>query len=272
MNDMTESTWPAGSAIQGVKFVTEIPAGERVLLELPAPIRQQAIERPGDADVDLHLLTIPIDQPDSEELERQTRAWLMPGGEAPTGYQHLTLQGAQIYWLLPRVAILASSSRLESVRLAVLEMVYIESELRSIESQLAEAWPDVEADAPLAFEFEERAIPRRNQLAARFQQVLLLRSRLAKITPRLLIPQVYPPTLASQVQERLRERLNVAHRVESLEVQLEMFERVYDGCSQRASDYILTRKGLTLEWIIVILLFLQTLLLVLEILSTSPSV
>ena len=48
--------------------------------------------------------------------------------------------------------------------------------------------------------------------------------------------------------------------------QLDMFERVYDACGQRANDFVLSRKGLTLEWIIIILLAVQTFVLIFELL------
>jgi hypothetical protein len=270
MNETATTNWPEGTQISTIQFAPDSPPGQPVLMELAAPILRRAIPIAGEGQrVDLYLLTIPTETAEQPELDARIRIWLLPDGSEPPGTQHLMLQGAQIYWALPRVALLTPPSRLEIVRTAVLEMAYVEAELQAVERALAQAWPAAEADAPLAFSFEERDVAKREALMRRFQAVLLLRSRLAKITPRLLIPQVYPPTLASQVQERLRERLNVTYRVEALETQLEMFERIYDQCSQRTSDYMLTRKSLTLEWVIVLLLALQVIFQVMEILSTS---
>ncbi len=181
------------------------------------------------------------------------------------------MQGVDLYWCLPRVAIVASADRLEMLRRAVVESAYWELELRQIESDLATRWPELEAHAPQAFEFRERDLKYRDQLAVQFRQLLLLRSRLAKITPWLRMPPAYPATLSGQIQERLRERLAVHHRVESLEVQLEVFERIYDGCGQRVSEFVLARRGHTLEWIIIILLALQTVFVVFEWLTNTKS-
>jgi uncharacterized Rmd1/YagE family protein len=71
------------------------------------------------------------------------------------------------------------------------------------------------------------------------------------------------------VAERFRDRTRVTHRHESLDEQLQVFERVYESCGQRASDFMLTRSGNTLEWIIILLLAGQTLLLVFDILSNT---
>jgi hypothetical protein len=217
-----------------------------------------------EAEAALHVLSIPLGPDGPDGLTERITRWLSPNG--PVGYQLVSIHGADIHWHLPRIAIVVMADRAEPVCQAVLEAAYLESELRAVEAGVADLWPAAEADAPLAFEFQERNMGQRKQLAQRFQQALMLRARLAKITPRLLLPQTYPPTLASQVQERLRERLGMAHRVEALETQLEVFERIYDGCSQRANDYVLARKGLTLEWVIVVLLSIQVFLIIFELL------
>jgi hypothetical protein len=270
MNESSVLGWPEGSRVDRIQYVTAAEARQTVLMEFPAPISRCAVVLSGEAtEADFHLLSIPRESIEQADLETRIRVWLLPDGREPAGTQHVILQGAEIHWCLPRVAIVAAPSRMDIVRAAVLEMAYVEGELQGVERALAVAWPGAEADAPMAFSFGEREVGKRDELMRRFQAVLMLRSRLAKITPRLLIPQVYPPTLASQVQERLRERLNVPYRVEALETQLEMFERIYDQCSQRSSEYMLTRKSLTLEWIIVLLLSVQVLFQVMEVLSTA---
>jgi hypothetical protein len=50
------------------------------------------------------------------------------------------------------------------------------------------------------------------------------------------------------------------HRHEFLGEQLEVFERVYEMCGQRSSDFKLARTGHMLEWTIILLLVAQLLL------------
>jgi len=123
----------------------------------------------------------------------------------------------------------------------------------------------------MAFEFEASSIPQRKQLRRRFQEVLLLRAKLARLGPHVHCPHLHPPTLASQIGERLRERTRLVHRHEFLTEQVEVFERVYEMCGQKASDFMLARQGHMLEWILIILLFVATLLQVFEILSSAKS-
>jgi hypothetical protein len=162
--------------------------------------------------------------------------------------------------------VLAPTDRLDAARKAVVEAAYYDAELRGIETVLAGLWPDLEADTPLAFEFNERSVRSRAKLAERFRRVLTLRARLARLTSYVLTPHIHPPTLASQIGERIRERARMANRVDALDGQLEVFEHVYESCGERASDFMLARAGHTLEWVIIVLLLSQTILLAAELL------
>jgi uncharacterized Rmd1/YagE family protein len=82
-------------------------------------------------------------------------------------------------------------------------------------------------------------------------------------------PAQYPPTLESQLHERLKERMRQEDRVEVLERQLDIFQRVYEMCGQRSSDYMLTRSGNILEWIIILLLAVQTILTIIDYLPST---
>jgi hypothetical protein len=184
----------------------------------------------------------------------------------------MTFQGTQICWTPQRCAILGATERLESLRHAVVEVYYYESELRRIELALGESWPAMEADIPLAFEFHENSLGKQKSLQQRFQQVAVLRARLARLGPFVYSPHLHPPTLASQIAERFRERTRMMHRHEFLGEQLEVFERVYEMCGQRSSDFKLARTGHMLEWTIILLLVAQLLLSAFDsITSLAPS-
>lgn len=180
----------------------------------------------------------------------------------------LTLQGAQILWRPSQMIVFAPPERMQSICQAIVEASFYEFELRSIEQALDAAWDNVQADSPLAFEFNERAISRREELSKRFQSVLALRTRFARLSPQILVPHIYPPTLASQIADRLRERTRMPERLELVEGKLETQERIYEMCSQRVSEFMVARTGHHLEWAIIILLLAQTVLIVIEYLSS----
>ena len=262
--------WPAGTAVQQLAFVAERPADLRVVCELPAPLNRRAVALPLGTKqaAEFELFSIPSDAPEDAELAARLRVWA--GGAASA--QMITFQGTLLFWGTGRAAVVAPAARLAALEAVLAELAYYEGELHDVERQLGAAWPDLEADGGPAFEFDERSVKQRDRLAKRFRQLLGLRVRLTRVLPHLLTPHVYPPTLASQVSERLRERLRMRHRVEMIQEQLEVFERIYDTCAQRASDYRANRKNHLLEMVIIVLLAAQTLLVLFEILTqTRPT-
>lgn len=243
-------------------------AGRPVLLEFPDTVGCHAVKADG-TPADLLVLSLASD--DEDMPPATVREWVerAPAPPRAPASQTITLQGAHIVWGAGRAAVVARPERLAPVRDALIEVSYYEAELRHVERELGSRWAHLEADAPLAFEFEERSVKRRQELAQRFRQVLALRARLSRITPHVMCPHVHPPTLASQVGERVRERTRMPQRLEFLAGQLEVFERVYDSCGQRASEFMLARRSHLLEWIIIVLLLTQTLFVGFELMSAA---
>lgn len=230
----------------------------------------------------LELLTAANDGMTESDALDALRKWVDAGqstGDARP--QTLAVHGVQIVWahLLPnaggtrsaRIGVAAPAERLPRVVPAILEFACLEEAVQTLEQTLAQAWPELEEDGPLAFDFDHRSERRRSVLARRFQQVLGIRAKWAQLQPPLHRPLVYPPTLASQVGERLRERVRLAERWESLGGQIEVFQNVYELCAQRAQDWRLAWKGHTLEVLIILLLLLQTVLLVFELFASRET-
>jgi hypothetical protein len=266
---------PQDSTIQQIQFVSKLAGKQNVLWEFPHPIHRWAVESQPDQPIEhvaaesVLILSVPTtDLQDDVEMLQQVQRWVDASSQADPKSLMMTLQGTQIFWNHGRLAVLAAPDRLRTITTAMIEFAFYDAELREIERKLGDAWPDLEADMPLAFEFNDQSISRRKQLLQRFQQVLLMRGRLSRIAPHVHSPHVHPATLASQVAERMKERSRMIHRHEYLEEQIEVFERVYEMCGQRSSDFMLTRSGNTLEWIIIVLLGTQILLSGFEILTS----
>ena len=234
---------------------------------LPEGANLERVTTQGPGEMAMEILCIPGE---GGEFPPTVDAWIGAGvsGEAPSA-SWMSFQGSRILWSPERCAILAPSDRLPAVRSAVLDVSGHDRALRAIERALDSAWPELDSDASLAFEFEESAVGRRKELRERLGRVLLMRARLARIAPAVLAPPVYPPTLASQVADRLRERLRIASRYEAAAIQVDAFRDTYDMCSQRASDFMLARTGHRLEWVIIVLLAAQLLLWAFEYLTMA---
>lgn len=222
----------------------------------------------------LLILTLPdttpradfsTDQPSAEALRQWVRAGDVSDESLPMLIQ---LQGILICVGTDRIAISGAPERIQSVSGAALEYFWLQSELQMIEHRTANRWSELEEDTPAAFEVIEPMLERRSQLQQRFQQMIAEKARLARLAPLIDCPATWPPTLASQAAERLREKSRLSDRLQFLRDQLDVFERVYEPCGQRISDFISSRKSHTLEWIIVVLLAFETLLLAISLLGT----
>ena len=275
----TPTELPDGSELLQIHYVTSGHEAAPTLLELKEPLACRAIVANKALESDspigdevlltLSLLCIPCDEQDGAELAATAWDWVEPGVAVDQRQGLLiTLQGARIVWTAGRAAIIASAQRLPALRLALLEFAVNESEVRKIEEAISTNWPHLESDGPYAFHFDDRAAQHREQLAQRFQDVLRLRMRLARVHPVLCRPPVHPPTVASQLSERLKERTRLEDRVEFVSDQLEVYERVYELCGQRSSDYLISRKETTLEWLIIVLLATETIVLLIDLMSS----
>jgi hypothetical protein len=212
-----------------------------------------------------------IAHPDAEVLSLM-RTWVESAsseGDAPSIF--MSFHGVHMRWTPHRCAIYAMADKLDALCKTVAEVTYYDRELRDVEQLLCNAWPQWEQDLPLAFEFEDRSLAKRPGLRRQFQQIVLGRARIARLGPVVNAPHLHPPTLASQVNERFRERTQMTHRHESLGDQLEVFEWFYEMCGQRVSDLVHTRSSNLLEWVIIILLLVQLLLSAFEILTATAS-
>lgn len=192
----------------------------------------------------------------------------MAGGGPPFV---VPLYGTCVVWSPGRCVALAPPDRLPTLRGALVEFADMEAELRGIERRAAASLEHLDGDAALAFEFDAHALPRRPELAARFGEVVSLRRRLVALAPRVTRPAPQPPTLAGQVGERLRERTRVGERLEHAVEQAELMERVYAGCGDRAAEFVVSRRHLALEWVLVLLLATEVLLITVDLLAARRS-
>lgn len=230
----------------------------------------QFLPEGGEVEVrsELLLLELPADDELPEGLVSALQAWTEQGSdrlERRCGL--LQLQGCRIFWGPGRAALATAPRRLETARAALLEAIGLESQLRELEFWLEQGWPQLQADLTLAYEFDERQLRQRTDLRGRYQAVLGKRAELVRLVPRLQFPPIYPPTLASQIGERVRERTRLVERAEFAGQQLEVYERVYEQAGQRRSDFLLQRSSNQLEWIIILLLLAQIVLVLVELLG-----
>jgi hypothetical protein len=202
------------------------------------------------------------------ELVGRATSWVAaatPGTDPPLV---VPLYGTHVVWSPRRGVAIGPADRLAHVRTAVVEFADREAELRDIERRIAAGLDHVDGDAPLAFIIDEQSLPRRRDLAKRFADTISLRRRLSTLAPILQRPAPQPPTLAGQLGERLRDRARVMERLEHATDQADLLERVYTACGERVAEYVTSRRHTALEWLIILLLAVEVVLIVVDLLAT----
>lgn len=264
---------PEGTEIQSVAFVSKAETAQTTLMEFKEPRACQAILVANSAaqpSADVTMLLVPTGDHDDAELLENAWNWVEPGitQEHRHGFL-IMLWGARVIWSPGRAALIASADRLAALRHAVIDFSFHDRETRKIEAELAEAWPHLEADTPLAFRFDAQDLSRQKELAKRFNQIVGMRARLVRIDPAIHHPLVHPPTLASQLKERLKDRARLSERIEFADEQLNVLEGVYEMCAARSSEFVIAQQEARLEWFIVILLATQTVALIIDLLAAN---
>ena len=227
-----------------------------------------AVEELPCAPSSMQLLSIPAGAEDQPLLAEAARSAL--AGRADLDETRVTLlglQGAHLVAAPGFLAVLAAPERLAVAERAAVEACITEAELRRVEAGIAGAWAPLRAVAPAAFEVTPETLSQREELKERYGELLDLRRTWSELGPRVMVPHVYPPTLASQIGERLRERLRLYERYELLDPALVAQEQVHALVAERVGESLNARKGHALEWAIILLLGAEVLLLLLEVLA-----
>lgn len=233
----------------------------------------QSLDAASVMEMPMTILLMPLAGEALLEDVEEVREWLrgLPVDTPTHQPQWLSLQHVQMVWHPRCLALWVDPQREEKVLAALWSCHQLECGLTQLEAEVESGWGSADEDTPLAFEFNSDAIPRRSQLATRFQRVVRWRARHARFVSKVVVPHVFPPTIASQLGERFRERFRMEDRVEHLQVKLEAQSHVYELCSQRSSEYMVARTGHILEWVIIILLAAQTLFWLVDLMTATTT-
>jgi hypothetical protein len=251
------------------------PAASEAWLPAAATLERLPLP-PGEV---LELATLPVATADqgsgangdeTAHLAGVAASWVAaaPATAAAVSPVNVPLYGCHVVWAPGRAAAVGPASRLAQLREALLEFAAREAELRDAERRAAHLLAGTEADAAATFVFANQPADHGNLAAARYREAVAVSSRLAGLSAAVHAPPVHPPTLASQLGERLRDRTRLAERHGQAVETAELVERVAEACGQRAVEFVIGRRQLALEWAIVALLVAQTALLLVDVLAS----
>jgi hypothetical protein len=251
--------------VKRVHYAVVAPAGAAVLLKFAEPQQRVALLEEFNAGTFPELPAINAQEPTpdficaclsapSSDLVSRAETWLDPQGSAAGASVRVKFRQG---WarLKPGVAVLcAPREDWEPLLAALADFAFFEFELGQLEQEIASDWGRAENDLPLASDVSSDDLSRVGDVSAMTQLVFMRRIRLAKLERSLEKTQAPLPRHARAFAARLRARFDIAHRAETLDGQIEVYEYVYELANQRMGEYRNFRREYVLEIAIVLLL------------------
>lgn len=214
-----------------------------------------------NARENLDILVVPVALKDDRRWREGVADWLARPDQSPA----ISVRAGeiQVSWQPGRAVIVAPPTQAGAALDAVVDFAYYENELRSLEEEIASAWPAVAADTPLAYDITKADLARDKEIGLRARQVLHHRMRHARIDAQLCRPPARFAHLPAELGEALRDAARCAERAETADGQIEVREYVYEMAGQRLGEFRHARQGFIMEAIIIALLAGEVVLLLL---------
>ena len=271
-----ESVGGFKATLYRIEFNGESREGESVLLEFVDPTACKAVvsskaveampeEQRGPAYDVLEVLAVARDGKDDSQWRKDLRSLLEPPSpDRAVPILLAKVEDVLVSWRPGRAVVQAPPQRMEFVLPALAEFAYYEGQLRRLEDEIAAAWPDAHADAPVASQASQLDARQRQEVCRRMTDVFQRRIRHVRIESHLYEPDEALSPVGQQLGEALREKAGVEDRLESIDGKLEVFEYLYELAVQRVSDHTQYSHGMIVEVAIVVLLLFEVGLMVLE--------
>jgi len=262
-----------------VRFVDKISGNDAVLMSFKDPVpcfailgdapvaaKRAAATEPHGEELEVDLLILPtLTQGSPLATDRRDAVWMERGDDrdAPPPV-FIKARGAELTWRPGRALLQCDSEQAETLLAGVVEFAHYEYELRRIEDEIANTWVQLEQDKALAFEVTTGDLERSAVVGERMNRVLQRRIRFARIEPHLYEAAASLSAGGRKLGDELREKARIEGRLETVDAQLEVFEGVYEMSGQRMGEYRAARQEHMLEWIIIVLLAAEMILLLVQ--------
>ena len=263
-----------------ISFVRSAPAGINVIRKFRQPRRAVAVEstvalrgvppveaRP-ESPARSRLVFLPKGYNGEQLLSLQK--WIA-GPTDPDATPTILVQhnGESIRWRPGQALVQCTSERREEILAALVEFTFYEGELRALEGQLEAREAQAQADVSIAYQIRSRDQKHWTRLEEAIEYFARIRLSYARLEPFLAKPSRALPSQSQHFVSALFREADVEDRLEALNDRLEVLEDLYEGANDRVADYRSYRKSAFLEIVITMLLFVETIIIAVDIYTRS---
>jgi hypothetical protein len=190
------------------------------------------------------------------EDRRKTEEWLNSGKASPAIGDAL-MQSDQIRLRGDRAQIIADAKRLDEYLPGLAVFAYNEKQISDIEAKIAKLWEQMRGDIPLTESSRLGMLGRQSGIDALVGDLARTRMSLTAADQAIYRPAPALSLTAQRLQNEFALTSRHADRVEALDERLEVLENSYQRISDRMYELKLHRRELIVEWMIVLLLFVE---------------
>jgi hypothetical protein len=234
------------------------------LLELPElgrvvvceAVSQTALENAADT---LYVLHLPGGNVTPEDVRRRAEAWV--ADSAPP--IELLLQSDRVLWAKPRAIIIGSAVSAPAYLRGLAAFGFLEQALFDLEQRTERHLSSAAPDTDLTHRVDGAALRRWSAIGRATQDIAVARLLLVRIGSALEHPPVSLPGPARRLFLELATQTNVPYRLEQVDAQLETLWELYDVVNARLSEFSHFRREYLVEWLIVLILAAEAILLLL---------
>ncbi len=254
----------------------EASRGGRILAEFQDPYHCYAVAEPispeslpakGDdavADAELYIWFMPGGSATPFEVQKRGEAWMESPSKQANPTIEVLFRSDRIFWRPGRALINGAADRVDETIEGLVEFAFHEGELRRLEREIDADWSTAEGDIPLTHSVDGGDLRRQGHVDEMTQKTTIRRMHYARLERRMEKPALSLPGASRRLVNELALQAEILERFKSLSDRLEVYEDLYESANDRLSEYRYYRGEFWLEIWIIVVLFLEVVLMLLD--------
>jgi len=258
---------------QRIRFVRELPAGKRALVEFAEPEPHFAVVEPVPTETllasgfedELAFLFLQQDCPEAMKWQRRAEEWigLVPNSTTPPALE-LFVKYDRILWRPRKIVVVGTLDQLEEILPAIVEFAFYEDELSRLESEVHTALKNSKRDIHLTHAVAKADLQKQSHVNDMTHYVTSARIRFACLEPLLEMSSTDLTGQARRLCFEMFNQANVPDRLQVVDDQLEVVQDLYELANERLTEFRYYRNESILEFWVIAILALEVVLILVE--------
>lgn len=207
----------------------------------------------------LHVLHLPGGIATPHEGRQRAEAWVAASSQPI----ELLLQSDRIQWAPGRAVIIGNVLGVPEYLCGLAAFSFLEAALRGLEQRITLRLAAAEPDTDLTHRIDRTALRRWPEIGRATHDVTAMHLLLVRIAGALEHPPDRLPSQARRLFAELAIQTEVSHRLERAEARVEALWELYELVNSRLSEFSYFRREYLVEWLIVLILAGEAVLLLL---------